>query len=111
MSSEGFTNYVVNEIPRKSLETGRFVPIKAGIVASKKLTFKPVRFEQNVPRDSLSLHLQELPKPVHGLYYAFMHHSVASGDLDVMACALHKGVELGHRVFVLVGKCQVECYP
>src|SRR4051794_33212114 len=109
---EGFTNHVDRtDRHEQSLEAGRFVAIKAWIVASKKLTFKSVRFEQNISGDPLSFHLQELPQPVHSLHYAPMHHSVTSCHLDVIACASHKGIELGHRVFALVGKCQVERYP
>ena len=81
----------------QSLETGRSVGTKAWIVASNKLTFKSVRFEQNISGDPLSFHLQELPQPVHSLNYAVMHHSVTSCDRDVIACASHKGVELGHE--------------
>ena len=96
---------------RKRRLTGTFVAVKAWIVLSKELAFKSARFEQDISRNPLSFHLQELPQPVHSLHYALMHHNVTSRDLDVIACASHKGVELGHRVFALVGKCQVERYP
>src|SRR5206468_3499917 len=62
-------------------------------------------------RGSAFVPLARTPLPVHSLHYALMHHNVTSCDLDVIACASHKGVELGHRVFALVGKCQVERYP
>src|SRR3954451_15785824 len=80
---KGFTNYVDRtDRHEQSLETRRFVAIETWIVASKKLTFKSVRFEQNIPGDPLSFHLQELPQPVHSLHYALMHHNVTSCDLD-----------------------------
>src|SRR3954454_5702868 len=110
-SQEAFTNHVDRtDRHQQCLETGRFVAIKAWIVASKELAFKSVRLEQDISGNPLSFHLQELPQPVHSLHYALMHHSVTSCDLHVIACASHKRVELGHGLFALVERCRVEPY-
>ena len=104
-SQKGFTNHVDRtDCHEQSLEIGRFVAIKAWIVASKELAFKSVRFEQDISGNPLSFRLQEFSQSIHSLYYALMHHGVTSGDLDVPAYAFNESVEFGHRVFALVGK-------
>ena len=63
--------------------------VEARIIASEELTLQSVRLKQDISRDSLSFHFQELPQTIHCPHYALVNHLITSSDLDVRQRALN----------------------